>query len=95
MPKHTGVYHANQIPKEVLKQMLAVYNTDRKRLTQIEIDLCKRIALCCHCSNVWLMHRGKTPRRCEKCKRTQWNAPLLTQMIAATVDASTAQTGGT
>jgi hypothetical protein len=75
--------HVNQLPKPVLTEMLRLYHDDPKQLTPIEIQLCKRIALCCHCGNIWVRHAKREPLRCERCKKTHWNAPLLARMLHA------------
>jgi len=90
----TKPYAVNQLPTELLREMLRQYNTDKTVLTIAEQELCRRIAHCCHCGNIWVMHRDKRPRRCEGCKRTGWDMPLLSRMVLASQGIDFAPTKG-
>ena len=87
----------HQLPKTVLRQLLEQFETNPNLLTQPELTLAKRICNCGICDWIWLSHYRGRPKRCENCKRHDWDMPLVRKLIIAarsqgvpaTVDVST------
>jgi len=75
-------YRMNQIPQHVLKRMLDMSLTEPHRLSPAELTLAKRICYCVFCEKVWMARKKKKPLRCEGCKRTGWDMPLLQKILA-------------
>ena len=69
------------LPKSILAQLLAAYNTRKDTLTSDEQKLAARICFCTLCQYLWVRRLSQEPDRCPNCHRRGWNMPLVNAML--------------
>ena len=73
------------LPQPVLEKLLIAFKTAPERLSASEAEISKRICRCTCCGAYWVRRKSRTPDRCPKCHRRDWDRPLIAAMMGTTV----------